>query len=74
MEFDDVADAAQPKIAGDDPEPSDDDEVAAMLANRAVMGPLMKQRAERRQQVLFPDPVDGHERPLPPAEGEVLDA
>ena len=51
-----------------------DDRVAAALAQLLIVGALVQKRALRGAQVLCPLLLDMDQRPLPPAEPEVLQA
>ena len=59
---------------GNDGEAAKDERIAAALAGGFIVGATVQKAALHRAQVFLPLVFDINQRPLPPAEGEVLQA
>ena len=69
-----VALAGQSQRVGNDGEAAKDERIAAALAGGFIVGATVQKAALHRAQVFLPLVFDINQRPLPPAEGEVLQA
>ena len=72
MKFHHVAVPGYPQPVGRDGKPAQNQGVATTLPGAFVVGVLMKKLALHRAQVVAPLPFNVDKRPLPAAEGKVL--
>ena len=74
MKFYNIADAGQPQAMADYPHAAHNQKITALFTKRIIMAAFVQQMTFDRAQVFGPLLLQMDQRPLPPAEAEMLDA
>ncbi|MPM64278.1 hypothetical protein SDC9_111164 [bioreactor metagenome] len=74
IKFHHIASTGDSQRSGKDPHPPNDQQIAPAFGGLRIVGALMKQVSVHRAQIFLPQSLQMDQRPLPPAEGKVLNA